>query len=50
MGRVTQFLDFINRDPKDFSTDLIAGQYTHVQITEEMKKVRKEYRRNLKKK
>jgi len=46
MGRITQFLDYINREPGKFSMELIKGCYTHFSIKEETKKLRKELKKH----
>tara|TARA_Y100001963_G_scaffold53436_1_gene74896 strand:+ start:89 stop:238 length:150 start_codon:yes stop_codon:yes gene_type:complete len=45
MGRVTQFIDFINRK-KMPSEDEQATDYSHISITEELKRIRKRHRKN----
>ena len=47
MGRVTQFIDFINRD-KMPDEDEQAVIYTHFGISDKLKKIRKDYRKKLK--
>ena len=48
MGRATQFIEFINEKviPNERDSNII---YTHISKNEELKKIRKEYRKNLKK-
>ena len=42
--RLTEFIDFINRD------DISDCNYSHLEITESIKKARKKYRKSIKKK
>ena len=42
--RLTEFIDFINRD------DISECNYSHLEITESVKKARKKYRKNVKSK
>ena len=42
--RLTEFIDFMNRD------DISDCNYSHLEITESMKKARKKYRKSIKKK
>ena len=42
MGRVTQFLDYLSRPSELLTADFIKGNYTHIDITEETKKLRGE--------
>ena len=49
MGRVTQFIDFINRK-KMPSEDEQTTDYSHISITEELKRIRKDYRKKTKNK
>jgi hypothetical protein len=48
MGRVTEFIEFINSDtiPTD---EEMKFMYSHLSKTEKLKKTRKEYRKKLKK-
>ena len=48
MGRATQFIEFINEKviPNERDSNII---YTHISKNEKLKKIRKEYRKNLKK-
>tara|TARA_R100000808_G_scaffold11943_1_gene30187 strand:+ start:277 stop:447 length:171 start_codon:yes stop_codon:yes gene_type:complete len=48
MGRATQFIEFINEKviPSEKDSNII---YTHISKNEKLKKIRKEYRKNLKK-
>ena len=48
MGRVTEFIDYINRENEP-SDDEKISLYTHLTITEKLKKTRKEHRKNIKK-
>ena len=52
MGRITQFLDYLNREPDGFSADFVKANYTHFSITEKSKDIRKKLKwyRPLKKK
>ena len=50
--RLTQMIEYLNADPKSFSYSegftLVNGHaLTHFKITDESKKVRKKYRKNL---
>ena len=44
MGRVTEYIDFINRKKLPNSEEEIA-LYTHISITEKLKQTRKEHRK-----
>ena len=48
MGRVTEFIDYINRE-REPSEDEKTSLYTHITITEKLKAARKEYLKNTKK-
>jgi len=50
MGRATEFIDYINRDPKDFKNadGSYKVHYKYIDITPELKKARGKYRRNQK--
>jgi len=41
MGKLTQYFDYLNRKPEDFSLDFVKSNYTHIEITPELKKLRK---------
>tara|TARA_R100000315_G_C5094935_1_gene54503 strand:- start:35 stop:205 length:171 start_codon:yes stop_codon:yes gene_type:complete len=47
MGRVTEFIEFINADeiPTDEEMNFM---YSHITKTEKLKKIRKEYRKKVK--
>jgi hypothetical protein len=49
MGRVTEFIEFINADeiPNDEEMNFM---YSHITKTEKLKKIRKEYRKKVKEK
>ena len=47
MGRVTEYVDFINRKPIP-DKDRIKFLYTHLGITESLKLIRREHLKNLK--
>ena len=44
MGRVTQYMDYLTRDPNDFWKEIQSEVYTHFTINEEAKKVRRRLR------
>ena len=48
MGRVTEYIDFINRKKLPDSEEQTA-LYTHISITEKLKEARKEHRKAIKK-
>ena len=48
MGRVTEFIDFINRE-KMPSKEEQRFEFNYISITEKLKQVRKKYRRATKK-
>ena len=41
MGRLTQFLDYMNRPSDEFSLDFVKSCYTHIEITPKLKELRK---------
>jgi len=41
MGKLTQYLDYMGRKPEDFSLDFVKFNYNHIEITPELKKIRK---------
>ena len=45
MGRVTQFIDFINRKKMPTAEEQ-ATNYSHIKITEKLKRIRKKHRRD----
>ena len=47
MGRVTEFIDYINRE---YEPDQIVKdcEYTHISFTDKLKKARKQYRKQIK--
>lgn len=52
MGRVTEFIDFINTDSSKPGHSLqmhCMFNYSHITKSDKLMKVRKEYRKNLKK-
>ena len=49
MGRVTEYVDFINRKPIP-DKDRIKFLYTHLGINDRLKLIRKEHLKNLKEK
>ena len=48
MGRVTEFIEFINRE-KIPDKEEMQFMYSHISKTKKLKKVRKKYRKKLKK-
>ena len=48
MGRVTEFIDFINRE-KTLDADEQVHFYNYMSITDRIKKIRKENRRKINK-
>jgi len=48
MGRLTQLIEYLNTD-KHPSKDDIISNYTHINITDELKRIRRKYRRLIKK-
>ena len=42
MGKLTQYLDYLNRPSEDLSTDFIKSNYTHIEITEQLKQLKKD--------
>jgi hypothetical protein len=49
MSRLTQIIDYLNREPKELNLDYIKSNYTHLTISDELKKIRKEkklYKKN----
>ena len=48
MGRLTQMIDYINKDPKELESNYIKANYTHFTIKESDKKIRKKYRKEIK--
>ena len=46
MGRVTEFIEFINRE-KIPDEEEMESLYSYISKTKKLKKVRKEYRKNL---
>ena len=49
MGRLTQMYDYLNREPEDFSKDFVVGNYTKFTVDTISKRVRREYRAELRK-
>jgi len=47
MGRLTQIINYLNAEETPLQDEL-KNVYTHLDITDELKKYRKEYRRMLK--
>lgn len=41
MGKLTQYLDYLNRPPDKFSLDFVISKYTHIEITYALKQLRK---------
>lgn len=41
MGKLTQYLDYLHRDPKDLTADFIIFNYTHISIGNKEKQVRR---------
>lgn len=41
MGKLTQYLDYLNRPSANLSHDEIVTKYTHIEITYGLKKLRK---------
>ena len=48
MGRVTEFIDYINREYEPDPHEKIC-LYAHISFTEKLKAARKKYRKNIKK-
>ena len=48
MGRLTQLIEYINAEVHPGS-DEVKSKYTHINIDEDLKKVRKKYRKELNK-
>ena len=44
MSRLTQMIDYINKDPKELDSNYIRANYTHFTISETAKKVRRKLR------
>jgi len=44
MGRLTQAIDYLNSE-KHPTKDEVSSKYTHITITDHLKQVRKEYRK-----
>ena len=42
MGKLTEYFDYLNREPKTLTSDFIAFNYTHISIGPEEKKLRRE--------
>jgi len=49
MGRVTEFIEFINADPIPAEEEM-QFMYSYITKTKELKKIRKEYRKKIKEK
>jgi rRNA-processing protein FCF1 len=47
MGRLTEIIDFLNQEEMP-STQYQRHFYTHIEVTDELKKLRQEYRKQLK--
>jgi hypothetical protein len=47
MGRATEFIEYINRHPRELGADFMA-RLTHITITPELKQARSYYRNHLK--
>ena len=41
MGRLTQYMDYLNRKPENLDQRFIKFNYTHITITPELKKLRR---------
>lgn len=41
MGKLTQYLDYLNRPSANLSHDEIVTKYTHIEVTEELKRLRR---------
>jgi len=48
MGRITEFIDYINREKEPDPMDKLC-LYTHISFTEQIKAARQEHRKNIKK-
>jgi len=48
MGRLTQLIEYLNTD-KHPNKDDLRSKYTHISINDELKNIRKKYRKLLKK-
>ena len=44
MSRLTQMIDYINKDPKELDSNYIRAHYTHFSIDKTAKKVRRKLR------
>ena len=44
MSRLTQMIDYINKDPKELDSNYIRANYTHFSIDKTAKKVRRKMR------
>ena len=42
MGRATQFFDYLNRKPEELTGQCERFNYSHIRITQELKKLRRE--------
>jgi len=47
MGRLTQMLDYINREPNKFSKEFVITNYTKFSVNDHQKEIRKKYRKEL---
>jgi len=47
MGRLTQMLDYINREPNKFSKEFVITNYTKLSVNDHQKEIRKKYRKQL---
>jgi hypothetical protein len=41
MGKLTQYIDFLTRESDDMSADFIKANYTHIEITDELRAIRR---------
>ena len=44
MGRMSQYFDYLSRQPEDFYKEISAYKYTHISLTPDVKKLRKSLR------
>mgnify|MGYP000356721030 CR=1 FL=1 len=45
MGRLTQMMAYLNAEPKELQEHISMGSFTHFEITEEAKTIRREFRK-----
>ena len=49
MGSLSQMIDYINRDPEDFSKEFVIANYTNFTITDIERAARRKHRSELRK-